>query len=437
MKNITVDLTRSEGTINIMHAVNNGPAITEAGGNHEWFAKAGIPYARNHDASFNWCYGGDHTVDISAVFPDFDADANEEASYDFAATDMYVASCHSAGTTMFYRLGTRIEHEPVKRHIYPPKDFQKWAVVCEHIIRHYTEGWANGFRYDMPYWEIWNEPDYLDHCWIGDAPTFYRLYHTAASHLKRCFPHLKIGGPAFTDNNLDTWIDGFLVHTVQHNTPLDFLSFHRYDRKPEKFAELIRDMRALVEKHAVRCELILNEWNYNTGWTAEDYRISTSRRRSIISAAFAAAVMSLGHRERVDMLMYYDARPSCWNGLFDDLNRPTKVYWSFYFFNKLYRMGSCVASSCEGSDLYTVAAADGRGKYSCLIARYNDAAGAPAEAVRIRLEGLQGANRISTYLLDENHCGELLRQDETFSEICCPVLKLEGNAVVYLEIEPV
>ncbi len=100
-------------------------------------------------------------------------------------------------------------------------------------------------------------------------------------------------------------------------------------------------------------------------------------------------------------------------------------------------MGRCVASSCEDDDLYAVAAANGKGKYGCLIARYNDADGAPAEAVRIRLEGLQGANRISTYLLNETHGGELLRQDESFSEVCCPVLTLEGNAVVYLEIEPV
>ncbi len=438
MKHINIDLSRSEGVMNIMHAVNNAPCSTEGSRNHAWFEKAGIPYARTHDASFAENYGGCHTVDISAVFPDFDADADEEASYDFAITDVYVKSCYSAGTKVFYRLGNRIEHEVRKYHIYPPKDFQKWAVVCEHIIRHYTEGWADGFHYDMPYWEIWNEPDYLDHCWIGDAETFYRLYHTAASHLKSCFPHLKIGGPAFTDNNLDTWIDGFLAHAVQHNTPLDFLSFHRYDRQPEKFAELIRDVRALVEKHGIHCELILNEWNYNTGWTSEDYIRCYHLRRSMCAAAFVAAVMSLGQREQVDMLMYYDARPRTgWNGLFDELNRPTKVYWPFYCFNKLYRMGNCITSSCEGDDLYAVAAADGRGKYGCLIARYNDADGAPAENVTIRIEGLQGTNRLRTYLLDNDHTGELLRQDETFSQVCCPVLNLDGNAVVYLEIEPV
>ncbi len=437
MKNITVDLTRSEGPVNIMHAVNNGPCSTEGSRNHEWFAKAGIPYARNHDASFCESYGGCHTVDISAVFPNFDADEYDAASYDFAITDVYVKSCYSAGTKMFYRLGNRIEHEVKKYHIYPPKDFQKWAVVCEHIIRHYTEGWADGFHYDMPYWEIWNEPDYLDHCWIGDAETFYRLYHTAASHLKLCFPHLKIGGPAVT-GGYPEWKDGFFAYVKEHGTPMDFFSFHHYHNVVETYAELIRDVQALLKKYGLSCELILNEWNFTTGWSAEDFIKDYSLRRSMCAAAFVTALMTIGQQEKLDMLMYYDARPHTgWNGLFDTLNRPTKVYWPFYFFNKLYRMGSCVASSCEGNDLYAVAAADNSGKYGCLIARYNNVDGAPAEAVTIRIAGLQGTNRISTYLLDENHTGELLRQDETFSEVCCPVLTLEGNAVVYLEIEPI
>ncbi len=31
---------------------------------------------------------------------------------------------------------------------------------------HYTEGWADGFRYDMEYWEIWNEADGM----LDDSP---------------------------------------------------------------------------------------------------------------------------------------------------------------------------------------------------------------------------------------------------------------------------
>ena len=43
----------------------------------------------------------------------------------------------AAGTKVFYRLGHRIEHEVKKYGTLPPKDFKKWAVICEHIIRHY------------------------------------------------------------------------------------------------------------------------------------------------------------------------------------------------------------------------------------------------------------------------------------------------------------
>ena len=44
-------------------------------------------------------------------------------------------------------------------HVFPPKDFQKWAEICEHIIMHYNEGWANGFHYGIKYFEVWFEPD--------------------------------------------------------------------------------------------------------------------------------------------------------------------------------------------------------------------------------------------------------------------------------------
>ena len=67
---------------------------------------------------------------------------------------------------MFYRLGVTIEnHAWIKNyHAKPPRDFAKWARICEHIVRHYNEGWADGFKWNIKYWEIWNEPD-------GNKPT--------------------------------------------------------------------------------------------------------------------------------------------------------------------------------------------------------------------------------------------------------------------------
>ena len=206
MDHVVIDFAQNLGAVKPMHAVNNGPVYKFAADqritNLPAYKEAGIPYARTHDASFYATYGGEHTVDIIAIFPNFDADPDDPASYDFRLTDEYMRVIELAGTKPFFRLGNKIEHWPKKYGTLPPKDFHKWAVICEHIIRHYTEGWADGFHMDMPYWEIWNEPDLdrddSDHkrCWGGTAEQFYEFFNIAATHLKACFPHLKIGGPA-------------------------------------------------------------------------------------------------------------------------------------------------------------------------------------------------------------------------------------------------
>ena len=160
MDHVVIDFAQKLGAVKPMHAVNNGPVYKFAADqritNLPAYKEAGIPYARTHDASFYATYGGEHTVDIIAIFPNFDADPDDPASYDFRLTDEYMRVIELAGTKPFFRLGNKIEHWPKKYGTLPPKDFHKWAVICEHIIRHYTEGWADGFHMDMPYWEIWN-----------------------------------------------------------------------------------------------------------------------------------------------------------------------------------------------------------------------------------------------------------------------------------------
>ncbi|MBQ2668665.1 MAG: hypothetical protein IJF56_08585, partial [Clostridia bacterium] len=162
MSKVHVNFGKTIGKIKVMHAVNNGPFVAgkdQTRGNQDDWQAARIPYARNHDASFFSGYGGEHTVDVHAIFPNFDADVNDPVSYDFPCTDLYLKQTIQYGTEPFYRLGSKIEHGVKKYGTVKPKDFQKWAEICEHIIRHYTEGWADGFHHTITYWEIWNEPD--------------------------------------------------------------------------------------------------------------------------------------------------------------------------------------------------------------------------------------------------------------------------------------
>ena len=93
MNMVRVQFDEVVGKVKPMHAVNNGPTkpiekpTAMARSNFWQYKEAGIPYARNHDASFCSAYGGEHTVDVHAIFPNFDADVNDPASYDFMLTD--------------------------------------------------------------------------------------------------------------------------------------------------------------------------------------------------------------------------------------------------------------------------------------------------------------------------------------------------------------
>ena len=201
MNNVTADFSKKIGDIKPMHGVNNGPVDSRGGSNVKYFQEAGIPYARLHDSNACAGYGGPHTVDIHSVFPDFDKDPFDPESYDFVCTDMYIKRTIDAGVEPFYRLGETIEHAPKKYYIFPPKDNLKWAQICEGVIRHYTEGWADGFHYEIKYWEIWNEPDtgYKEGnspTWRGTMNEFFAMFKTALVYLKGKFPHLRIGGPA-------------------------------------------------------------------------------------------------------------------------------------------------------------------------------------------------------------------------------------------------
>ena len=97
MNKIQIDFNKKNGVMKPLHAVNNGPVYKFGDSmrvtNIDAFIEAGIPYVRNHDAAFCAAYGGEHIVDVHAIFPNFDADPYDPASYDFIMTDEYVRVC--------------------------------------------------------------------------------------------------------------------------------------------------------------------------------------------------------------------------------------------------------------------------------------------------------------------------------------------------------
>ena len=427
--NVSVDPGVAIGPVKPMHAVNNGPAVQKPGGdqlrgNFEEYRAARIPFARTHD-SVNCVAGGAHTCDISSIFPDFDADENDPASYDFVFTDHYLDNIRRAGTQVFFRLGQTIEHGPKKYGAMPPKDYAKWARVCEHVIRHYNEGWGWGAdaapttrnvewsnQFGIEYWEIWNEPD-LDapdgrwrtnpRTWGGSEEEFFKLYETAAKHLKAAFPRLKIGGPALC-GRLD-WGERFLAHCRDHQAPLDFFSWHVYATEPKTIADKCDAVRALMDKYGFgAAESILDEWNYVKGWT-DDFVYSLeaeSGRFNQKSAAFIMATMIDCQSRPLDMLMFYDARVGCpMNNLFDGTTLwPMKGYYPFYAWSKLAALGTQVV--CEAAEPGAAAPGGDEPATGVVLDRAEVQTTAGVRAVAAKGADGSGAVAIARYAEDNN-----------------------------------
>lgn len=442
---VSIDTSIIIGPIKPMNAVNNGPAAGSQLQKDD-FRILEIPFSRTHDASDG--FYGERVVDISDIFPDFSKNPDKESSYDFRETDLYIKTLIEAGSEPFYRLGQTIENQTAaKYNIYPPKDYKKWAVICEHIIRHYNEGWANGFHYNIRYWEIWNEAD-LDQSsgrweteprtWGAPIEEFHKFYAVAAKHLKERFPHLKIGGPSYCRiQGVKTYFPAFFEYMRNNNVPIDFVSWHKYGAEPSVYtmeADIIRDwMKQYGYQDA---ELILNEWNYRrfkSGDGSSNELYNRANRRSMKGAAFAAAIMTALQDAPVDMLMYYDFRPATsYCGFYDfQLYRHAPLYYTFYAWSKL--KGSECECKVEGGagDIYAVAAVSG-GRMVLMLTRYDgDNNACNLANVTVSLKG-SSLGKGYYHLTDDEHIYTEIplfpSEDGTLS------LALTNNSIALLEL---
>ena len=417
MSHISVLTDQPLGGMKPMQAVNNGPVgviiPSQNRNNFEEYKAARIPFARNHDASEWIDYGGEFAVDVYNLFPNFDADPTDPANYEFDVTDALVKFTQDTGTEVYYRLGSRIEHQAKKFRTVMPKDFQKWAVVCEHVIRHYNEGWANGFHYNLRYWEIWNEPD-IDadgvpaekkRTWSGTAQEYYEFYATVATHLKSRFPHLRIGGPGLAGNT-GAWLDGFLSRLTRdgERVPLDFFSWHWYGTDPAKMTARAHTVREKLDAAGyIETESHLNEWNYVANW--HDKWLDTVREIiGLRGASFVAACMCEGQKDpTIDMMMYYSVAPTTMNGIFDFYTcKPIHGYWAIHGFSDLFALGTHVGTVSDDPELYAVAARDENGNSAALVVYYPLGEGHGEKTVTVCFESTD-VFPVAVHTVDSTH----------------------------------
>ena len=103
--------------------------------------------------------------------------------------------------------------------------------------------------------------------------------------------------------------------------------------------------------------------------------------------------------------MYYNARPSAFNGMFDFYTyRPLKGYYPFVMYSKLYALGTSVQSTSDDENLYVTAARSDDG-YAVMLTHYRVDKQPDEKEVTVRLLGVPDGIW-QAELLDSDHTME-------------------------------
>ncbi len=349
---ITVDFEKKNGKIKPVNSMVGGP---RSGGYDlpydmsEEFSEMSVPFVRTVTGKGD--YGYNQFINIHCIFPDFDADADDPESYNFLPTDLYLSSVKNCGAEIFYRLGEGDEPFSKKMYNTVPKDYEKWASVCEHIIMHYNEGWANGFKFNIKYFEIWNAPD-SPSGFTGEREEYFELYKTVSLRLKERFPRIKLGAYGqsgfYSLNRLDAteemktyipFMQQFFRFVSDNSLPLDFFTWTCKTSNPDELAMHIKYARTYLDAAGLkRTKSIISEFN-----TAKKNALVPAKRQDFPSELCTSLI--LAQKSSLDM-MFYSASDvnSRENGLYSvddfDTHRHYAAYGVMTAFGRLYRLGN-------------------------------------------------------------------------------------------------
>ena len=368
---VYVDAAKVVGSIRSFQGVNCGPAALVPGKlpdvttqyrdlrigivrTHDFFGPADVdaqwsdpdPIARAVRASGE-----------NSIFRDWNADPEDERSYHFGPSDRVIKAIVDSGAEVYYRVGRSWSADPA-----PPPDFDKFAKVCQHIAMHYNGGWADGFHYNIRYWEVWNEPDvkaawdpkFIRPFWSGTPDQYYHLYEKVARALKDYDPGLKVGGCAqAAGGHAGPYREGFIAYCAAGKVPLDFFSWHHYHQAPSDPFDLVRlgrQVRRLLDRNGFKqAENHVTEWGLN--------RANPDRANpdSAIGAAFAGAVLINLQDSAVDLALCYRG-DATGQGFF---NRAGEYRRKAYVFKAVGAMldtpQRLAATGADGTDLAVLA----------------------------------------------------------------------------------
>ena len=463
---LTADFGTETGKIRPeLHSSGFGPTIcSQTAQDLEDVKSMGFAFARTHDwALIN---PNERVCDYFHIFPLMHLDAKDPRNYVFGPTDYLLKRTREeAGLDIFYRLGTSIEHSGKKVHFNAliPEDFDKVVETFAGTVRHYNRGWANGHRWNIRYWEIWNEPDGTDNMWClpdGDEDgwelktqedkekfarrqkLFVTFFVKALKRLKDEFgDEIKVGGPAMCGYR-ENWFRPILDACKAAGVAPDFISWHGYRNDVMGFNLDAEKGRAMLDGYGFTdCEMIVNEWHY---FGYEDYSWGDMQRCSdpkvkariwtgpkshngIHSACFTLATLANMQRSKLSQAYYYGCRHTGSWGFKDALQAKYKVFYALQLFGDLVKKYPVMCASTSEGAVTTLAvrSADGA-KRALLAVDY----GGTEPRLTVGVKGLKADAKARCTVLDYTH--DLAAHPVSLADGQLTLEKTDGNSAAFL-----
>lgn len=373
-RTVSVDFSKKTGKAKPLHALPSGAKQGGAGLSRDIsreFSEIGVPFVRLHDVEYP--YGSNQFVDIHCIFPDFSKDADSPESYNFAPTDAYIKAIKEAGADVIFRLGESTDMFPVTLYTGLPSDIEKWADICVHILMHYNEGWADGFKYKLSYFEILGGADDV-RVFSAERSAYFELYRVCSKKLKERFPKIKVGGygsggfyslnrlnATDTEREYVSFLRDFLKYISAKETaaPLDFLSWYSYPASAEELALYAKYSRVILDEYGFK-----RTRSYVAGLnTAAFHSADITERADYVSDL--ASLLIAGGRSELDLAVISDLPTDRSFGKSfitsdgDMIDCP--VYHTLLMYGSLYRLGTMYESLGDvRSETYTLASSDGK-----------------------------------------------------------------------------
>jgi hypothetical protein len=310
----------------------------------------------------------------------------EPGRYNWEKLDRSVGMILRAGAKplMCLTLKPKILFPKVDQDVVNPTSWPAWEELLYNLVQHQLKRGAG-----ISYWEVGNEGDIGagGGCPYRFTPeTYLPYYQHTVTAIRKADPAAHVGGPALAIYT-SPHAPALLAFCDKNKVPLDFVSWHIYNKDPQVFRKSIAYMKDLLRKYpSMLIETILDEWNMSIG---------RYRRNLAFQPCFVAEVTYQMVEGGLDYGCYYHIRdgyvtpevmsflpwwnPADWNrislelGIFDFQNVIRPTYFLFRLMSRL--AGERVKLETTDSAVHGLAAYDSTLEvYSLLLWNFSESA---------------------------------------------------------------